>query len=465
MREVDVAIIGAGSGGLSARREVSKVTDSYLVIDGGKLGTTCARVGCMPSKVLIQVANDFHRRLSFDQEGIEGASHLSLNQETAMKHVRSLRDRFVRGVTGSMESWMKTHFIAGYATFKDLNTLIVNGEEIKAKKIIIASGSSPSVPPILSDFKDFLITTDEVFELENLPSSVAVVGLGVIGLELGQAFHRLGVDVFGIARRKSLAGISDPKLLDYTVEKFSKEMNLSFDGIQSVNAKDGKICIKSGSKEIVVDKVLITSGRSVNMEKFKLKELGVECNLQGVPLFDKNKFQVISHPHLFIAGDNTGENQILHEASDEGKIAGYNSVNEVKNFQTRTPLFVTFCDPNIAFSGKKYLELKEHKVDFEVGEVSFEGQGRSIVKLKEKGMLRIYGDKKTGKILGSEMFGPDCEHIAHLLSWVIEQGLSVNKVLSFPFYHPVIEEGLRTALRDLRDKVDEKQPILETLLK
>jgi dihydrolipoamide dehydrogenase len=130
MKKVKVAIIGAGSGGLSARREVQKKTDDYVVIDGGTLGTTCARVGCMPSKVLIQVAEDFNRRKKYEEEGISGGGELSINSSKVMTHVRKLRDRFVRGVIGGMDSWGESNFIAEYATFVDANTLQVGAERI-----------------------------------------------------------------------------------------------------------------------------------------------------------------------------------------------------------------------------------------------------------------------------------------------------------------------------------------------
>lgn len=461
MRKVKVAILGAGSGGLSARREVAKKTQDYVVIDGGKLGTTCARVGCMPSKVLIQVANDFYRRKSFDQEGIRGESHLSIDRAATMKHVRSLRDRFVRGVTGSMQAWSDDKLIRGYAKFIDKNTLEVNGEKIQAEKIVIATGSTPIVPKEFDQYTDFLITTDEIFELEDLPSSIAVIGLGVIGLELGQALHRLDIDVTGIARRKSISGITDPVLRDYVIKKFSQEMNLSFDGISAIEKQDNLLKITTGEKEILVEKVLLTPGRSINIQNIGLDKLNLDLDEKGLPSFSKTTFQLSQVENIFLAGDITGENQILHEASDEGRIAGYNCVNESKEFITRSPLLVTFCDPNIAFVGKKYQELVDSATPFEIGEVSFEGQGRSIVKLKEIGHLRVYGHKNTGEILGAELFAPEGEHLAHLLSWSISQKLTVNKVLSFPFYHPVVEEGLRTALRDLREKVDEAPPELE----
>ncbi len=460
MKEFDVAIIGAGSGGLSARREVAKVTDNYTIIDGGTLGTTCARVGCMPSKVLIQVASDFKRREKFIEEGILNSDALDIDYKMVMNHVRKLRDRFVRGVLGGMKQW-EDKFIAGYAKFIDEHTLEVNNEHIKAKKIIVATGSKPFCPDILAPYKDYLITTDEFFELETLPKSMAVIGLGVIGIELGQALHNLGVEVVGIARRKNIAGVTDPKLNDYVTDKFFKEMNLSFEGMEKVSEENGKLKIVTGGKSYFVDKVLVTAGRTINYKGLGLENLSLESNSKGVPLYHPHKFSLKSAPHIFLAGDNTGLNQILHEASDEGRIAGFNAVNSPIEFETRTPLMITFCDPNIALSGQSYQQLMDSNIDFEIGEVLFEGQGRSIVKLKEIGMLRVYGEKKTGLILGAELFAPDGEHMAHMLSWVISQQMNVNEVLALPFYHPVVQEGLRTALRDLRDKLKLENPILE----
>ncbi|MAZ49756.1 MAG: dihydrolipoyl dehydrogenase [Halobacteriovoraceae bacterium] len=458
MKKYDVVIIGAGSGGLSARREVAKKTDNYLVVDGGVLGTTCARVGCMPSKVLIQVAQDFNRRHKFSEQGIHGHESLEVNTKEVMLHVRKLRDRFVRGVLGGMQDWKETHFKSAIAEFVNPHTLRIGEETIQADKIIVATGSKPNLPPPLEGCEEFCVNTDQFFELEDLPKRWAVLGLGVIGLELGQSLHRLGLEVTGIARRQNIAGITDPELNTYVIKKFSEEMNLTFNGLKGARKSSSGLVLDLGDREIEVDKVLVTAGRYPCWDSVRGEVLGFKGQ---VPDHDPHTFQLVDHEHIFIAGDNTGEYQILHEASDEGKIAGFNAVNPLTKFRRRTPLMITFSDPNIAFSGKTYKELIDLKIDFAIGEVSFEGQGRSIVKLKENGLLRVYGDKKSGKLIGAEMMGPSCEHIAHLLSWVIDQDLTVNQVLALPFYHPVIEEGLRTALRDLRDKVEEPSPVLE----
>lgn len=462
MRSVDVAIIGAGSAGLAARREVVKKTDNYVVIDNGILGTTCARVGCMPSKVLIQVAYDFDRRKKLAQEGIYGAEKLTINYEETMQHVRNLRDRFVRSVDSGMATWVtEKSLLREKATFIDNHILQVGSNKIRAEKIIIAAGSSPTIPKIFEPFKDFLIDTNEFFELPTLPKRMAVIGLGVIGLELGQALHRLEIEVTLIGRRRVFAGLTDPELNEYVAKKFSEEMKISLDGIDKVEkVKDG-IQITSGDKKIIVDKVLVTTGRHTNLKGVGIENTSATFNESGGIVFDPHTFLVKGTQNIFVGGDATGLKNILHEASDEGRIVGHNAVNPIKPFQTRTPLMIVFTDPNIAQVGKTYSELINEKVEFGIGKVSFEGQGRSIIKLKEIGLLHIYGEILSGKILGAEIFAPNGEHLAHLLSWVISMNMTVNQVLALPFYHPVVEEGLRTALRDLRDKVNEKAPELE----
>jgi dihydrolipoamide dehydrogenase len=463
VKKYDVVIIGAGTAGLSARKEVRKHTENYLVVDDGILGTTCARVGCMPSKVLIQVANDFYRREKFPTMGIQGGEHLQIDPKAVFQHVRQLRDRFTGGVLRSMENWQKTHFKAKRATFMDANTLDLGDEKVQADKIIIATGSRPIMPRAWAPFKKYFLDTDTFFEQEVLPQKIAVIGLGVIGLELGQALHRLGFEVTGIGKGKAIGGLTDPFMQNYTCDKFSKEMNVSFDGVDEVSEKNGQLALKTQQGEVLADKVLLAMGRRPNIDNLGIENLGVVLNPQGIPEFDNNTFQVGNLP-VFIAGDVNGVRPILHEASDEGHIAGYNAMQSSPQcFRRRVSLAITFSYPNIATIGKTYQQLTDEKIEFDLGEVSFEGQGRSIVKMTEKGHLRVYGEKGTGKILGAELFGPDGEHLAHLIAWAISLNLTAGEVVRLPFYHPVVEEGLRTAMRKLASKSPAASSPLEVL--
>ncbi len=453
MKHYDVVIIGAGTSGLTARREVAKKTQNYLVVDDGPMGTTCARVGCMPSKVIIQVANDYSQTKKFPQVGISGHEHLKVDSKQVMLHVRSLRDRFVRGVKSPMHDW-QDHLNQSRAKFLGPNQLLIGNENVTADKIIVATGSSPVIPKPWLKFSEALITTDTFFELEELPKSIVVIGLGVIGIEIGQALSKLGVKTIGVNQGPAIAGISDPVLQAYVSEKLQLEFPVYFDGIELLEiTAEKKLKFKAGDQIFEVDRALVAAGRAPYIRDLGFENLKINLDAKGLPAVDRNTLKLLEAPHIFLAGDANADRPILHEAADEGLIAGYNAVNEEQCFKRRVFLGIAFSDPNIAAIGQKYQELKDKNIDFVTGEVSFEGQGRSIVKLKEQGRLHIYADKKTHKILGAELQAPDGEHLAHLLAWAISLNLTVEETIRLPFYHPVVEEGLRTALRDAHKKL------------
>jgi dihydrolipoamide dehydrogenase len=167
-----------------------------------------------------------------------------------------------------------------------------------------------------------------------------------------------------------------------------------------------------------------------------------------VPVHDSHTLRAGASA-IFIAGDASDDKPLLHEAADEGRIAGENAARfpEVAPGARRAPLGIVFTDPQIAIVGGGFAALKSHAIA--AGEVSFDDQGRSRVMLRNRGHLRVYGDPTTGRFLGAEMAGPDAEHIGHLLAWALQAKMTVAQMLEMPFYHPVVEEGLRTALRDL----------------
>ncbi len=450
-RNVDVAIIGTGSAGLFALSKVRRGTDNFVIINGGELGTTCARVGCMPSKALIQVAEDFERRQLFERHGIGGHDNLHMRIEHALEHVRNLRDIFVDKVLASSTDNLGDEFIEGYARFVAPNVLDVDGRIIRARKVIIATGSRPFIPAAWAAFGARIITTDTLFELEDLPASLAVVGLGVIGLELGQALHRLGVAVTGIDKLKIIGGLQDPVVNQTAIDILGKEFPLWLGQAAEVREEGAKLCVTCGEHSVLVDKVLASLGRVPNLENLGLENLGAPLDTRGVPLYDPHTMQIGDLP-VFIAGDVNANRAILHEAGDEGRIAGYNAVQDQPvAFQRKTPLAITFCDPNIASIGAALTELDPQQTA--IGEMRFGALGRALIMGKNKGVLRVYADKDSGLLRGAALIGPRGEHLAHLLAWCIQLGLTVFDVLRLPFYHPVIEEGLQAALNDLRGKI------------
>jgi dihydrolipoamide dehydrogenase len=447
-QRVDVAIIGAGSAGLYAMGQVKRKTDNFVLIDGGELGTTCARVGCMPSKALIQVAEDFHRRTLFKREGVEGGDGLAINGPDVLEHVQDLRDIFVDKVLSSTTDHMGDEFIAAHARFLEPDLLQVADLQIRAGSIVIATGSRPIFPDAWKAFGERILTTDEIFELEELPASLAVIGLGVIGLELGQALSRLGVEVTGIDQLQNIGQLDDPDVNSAAIRLLGKEMPLWLGHPADIEeAGDGRLRVTAGKQSVVVERVLVCIGRRPNLDTLDLDRAGITLTSEGLPDYNPNTMQIENKP-VFIAGDVTNERQLLHEAADEGRIAGINAVaDSVVAFRRKTPLSITFSDPQIVMLGKRYSELDLDSTL--VGSVDFGMLGRALIMGRNKGVLRVYADKATGRLLGACMVAPHAEHLGHLLNWCVEQNLTIQQMVRMPYYHPVIEEALQPVLRDM----------------
>lgn len=455
-RRVDVAIIGAGTAGMGAYRAARAHTDSLVLIEGGHYGTTCARVGCMPSKLLIAAADQAHSMGQGAKFGVHPGD-IRIDGQAVMARVRSERDRFVSFVLEAIEDMPSEHRLTGHARFVDAHRLIVDEQvEVTADRIILATGSRPNIPGFLKEAKDRLVVNDDIFEWQDLPASVAVFGPGIIGLELGQALSRLGVRIrmFGVGG--SVGPIREDKTLQYALRVFNREFPLDPEAdVKAVERTDKGVAVTfaDDGKEVTetFDYLLAATGRRPNLDHLDIQNADIDLDDRGTPLFNRYTLQC-GDSHIFIAGDSNNDAPLLHEAADEGRIAGNNAGRfpDVRAGLRRTPLAVVFTDPQIATVGLTIDEVNERcQGCFAVGEVSFEGQGRSRVIGKNQGLLRVYGERGSGQFMGAEMFGPTAEHIAHLLAWSVQRRLTVSEMLDMPFYHPVIEEGVRTALRDL----------------
>lgn len=454
---VDVAVIGAGTAGLAAFRAAKALGKRAVIIEGGPYGTTCARVGCMPSKLLIAAAEAAHAIGEAPGFGVH-ADNLRIDGKAVMARVRSERDRFVGFVLEGVERIPEAERLRGHARFLGATTLQIDQHTlVHAERIVIATGSHPQIPPGLRDAGKRLVINDDVFEWNDLPESVAVIGTGIIGLELGQALHRLGVRVAVFGRSARIAQLSDPKVLAVAAQTLGTELNLHQHAtILAVHDEGERVQLRyrssAGAEHVEHYRyVLAASGRVPNVRNLGLENTGLALDAHGVPLYNSTTMQC-GDSAIFIAGDANDERPLLHEAADHGRIAGDNAASfpAVHPGLRRAPLSVAFTDPQIAVVGQAFSELKG---EFAIGAVSFEDQGRSRVMRQNRGLLRVYGEIGTGRFLGAEMIAPRAEHLSHLLAWACQNRMTVQAMLDMPFYHPVIEEGVRTALRDLNEKL------------
>ncbi len=453
--DYDVAIIGAGTAGMSAYREACKYSDRVVMIDGGPLGTTCARVGCMPSKLLIAAAEARHRAEGVGLFGLR-AGPVEVDGVGVMNRVRAERDRFVGFAFDAIAAFPPGDLLREHARFVDDNRLeLSSGKQISACSIVIATGSRPVVPAGLDAAGDRLIFNDHVFDWADLPSSVAVFGTGLIGLELGQALHRLGVRTHIYGRSGGVGPLTDPVVAAYAASHFSREFPVDWTaGDTTIEHDQDAVIVRSAGGEERFDYLLAATGRKANVDDLGLENTSVVLDARGVPSYDRLSMRT-SCINIFIAGDSVVDLSLLHEAADEGRVAGENAARYPNSYRRkrRTPLTIVFTDPQMAIAGRSHADLIRDRMDFAVGEVSFEDQGRARIIGLNRGLLRVYCDRPSGLLLGAELFGPGAEHLAHLIAWSIEGRLTVAELLERPFYHPVIEEGLRTALRHLNHEL------------
>ena len=453
-RQVDVAVVGAGTAGLNARREAVEQGASVVLIESGPYGTMCARVGCMPSKLLIAAADAAFEAAHTKPFGVGIPGTPVVDGRAVLERVRRERDRFVGFVVDDTEGLPDEQRLRGRARFVGPTSLQVDDHtRVEAGAVVLATGGEPFVPEELAPVRDRLVTNDELFELPNLPESVAVVGGGIIGLELGQALHRLGVRTTLFVRSDRLGPLTDPELCEAARGAFGDELDLRLRTSFTAEPSERGVRIRwrsedGASGEDDFERVLAAAGRRPALADLELALAGVELGANGVPHYDERTGQVGNAP-IFLAGDVTAERALLHEASDEGRIAGFNAARfpDVRAHHRRTPLSIVFSDPQLAIAGRAYAELEPAAIA--IGHVDYGDQGRARVMGKGRGLVRIYGERASGRLLGAELFGPRVEHMAHLLAWAIQLGATVDRALQLPFYHPVLEEGIRTALRRL----------------
>lgn len=413
----------------------------------------------MPSKLLIAAAEAAHHARRAGEFGLH-LEGLRVDGAAVMRRVRQERDRFAGAVVRDTEALPGKNRLCGQARFLDAETLEVvplEGDDppvsVKFTAVVLATGSSPMVPPAFDDVRQRVLTSQSIFELEDLPRSLAVVGTGVVGLELGQAVARLGSDVTFLDRSEHPGPFTDPEVLACVHQVLPRELrlNMSSDVVAAREEGDGvRIDWRSSDgreDSQVFEAVLVAAGRPPNLSALNLAATGLPLDDKGMPPWNRQTGQCGELP-IFLAGDANGHKPLLHEAGDEGRISGGNAAAwpNVEEHSRRAGLTVLFCDPQMAMAGTAYSQLDD---DVSIGQATFDDQGRARVMAVNRGIIRVYARRRDCVLVGAEMFGPRMEHMAHLLAWAIQEQTPVQHLLQMPVYHPTLEEGMRSALRDL----------------
>ena len=463
LHTVDVAVIGAGTAGLGAQRAARRAGRSALLIDRGPLGTTCARVGCMPSKLLIAAGEAAHAIEAAALFGVH-AGPPRIDGPAVLARVQRERDRFVSFVLADCEALAaRGELIAGEARVIAPDLLQVgDSAQVRFRGLVVATGTVPTIPGAYAALpRELLLTNDSVFELSELPTSVLVVGAGAIGLELGQALHRLGVRVTIVGNRGVVGPLQDDAVKASALAALRRELEIDPQYVLEDIRPGGEgvtmryRCDDNTVRTGTWARVLVAAGRRPVLGGLGLEHAGVEFDRHGVPVgFHAQTLRIAGTP-VFLAGDVSGLRPLLHEASDEGHIAGENAArlpDGVEAKPRRCKLSVVFTEPQLVVVGDGSVDTRGDTHAY--GEVDWGRQGRARVLGKNVGLTRVYARRSDRVLSGAEMAGPGAEHMGHLVAWAVQQGLTVERALEMPFYHPVLEEGLRTALRELKAALD-----------
>jgi dihydrolipoamide dehydrogenase len=443
----DVAVIGAGTAGLAAERSARAAGATTLLIDDRFAGTTCALVGCMPSKLLIAAAASAYGVARAGVFGVVVPQH-HVDCPAVLRRVRAERDAFVTATRKSISTLPDEVRVQARATFESATTLrLDDGRRVTAKAVVIATGSRPLVPETYAPLGDLVFTNETVFELADLPKTLAVIGAGPLGLELAQAMARLGVAVTLLDKGETLCALKDATVEASLRGVIERDMAVHV-GVEVTAARDGDSAVLrwlgASAGEGRFDRVLVATGRPPNLDGLGLETTGLGLDEHGVPEFDRGTMQCGTAP-IFLAGDADADAPVLHEASDEGAIAGANAASwpKVTREERCVPFAITFTDPPVAVIGATADD------DSVIGCASFEDQGRAKIEARAEGVVRLYAARPDGRLTGAAMVGPGMDHLGHLIAWAVQRGETATRLLEMPFYHPTLEEGLKTALREI----------------
>lgn len=442
----DVAVIGAGTAGVNAFHELRRAGCAALLVDHGPLGTTCARVGCMPSKAALHAGHAWAAVRSV----LGTALPADAAPDALWRHAIATRDKLAAGAAQRTRTGVGDALVMGTARFAGPDTLDVGGQRIRARAFVVATGSRPVLPDGLAALGTRVLTTDSVFDLPALPRSIGILGLGAIGLELGLAFSRLGVDVIAGDLRTTIAGIADPVVAARARLRFGSELTMWLGQPLEAHAAGSGVTLRNAEHAADVDVVLAALGRRPNMEGLALAEAGVPLDQRGQPVFDAATLRA-GQSAVFFAGDVNPDRPLMHEAADEGVIAARGALALLGHADApppprRVPLAIVFSDPDVASVGLSFDRLDPEQVV--IGAAEGSGNGRSRILGAEDNLVRLYAARDTGRVLGASLLATHGEHLAHLLAWAVQRGDTVQDLLGLPYYHPSIEEMLQSALKD-----------------
>ena len=462
MEKYDVAVIGSGPGGYVAAIRCAQLGMKTALIENyNTLGGTCLNVGCIPSKTLLDSSEHFHNAAhSFADHGIE-INTPKVNLPQMMKRKAQVVEQTCGGIDFLMKK-NKIDVIQGWASFADATHINIAKEDgdiqIEAAKTIIATGSKPSSLPFISIDKERVITSTEALNLTEVPKRLIVIGGGVIGLELGSVYGRLGSEVTVVEYADALISSMD-KALGKELRKVLKK-DLKFDinlncGVTSVERKGDEVVVKANNKKgeeevFTADYCLVSVGRSAFTDKLGLENAGVKVDDRG--RVDVNEHLQTSVSNIFAIGDVVRGAMLAHKAEEEGVFVAEFMAGEKPHLNYDLIPGVVYTWPEVAAVGKTEEQLKAEGTKYKAGSFPFKASGRARASSDTDGFVKVLADANTDEILGVHMIGPRAADMIAEAVVAMEYRASAEDIARICHAHPTFTEAFKEAALDATDK-------------
>ena len=451
MEKFDVIVIGSGPGGYVCYIKLAQLGLKVGCIEGRKkLGGTCLNVGCIPSKALLHASHSFHETAhNFSKMGINvGETNVNWNQMIAYKN--SMIEENTKGIEYLFKK-NNVRLIEGWAKFQDQETITVGENTYKSKNFVIATGSeSTTINDIEVDEKTIVSSTGAL-ELKGIPKSMIIVGAGVIGLEMGSIYSRLGTKVEVIEYFENILNGMD-KDISKNFKSILQKQGLKFhlrSSVESVVSKNKKGIVTflnqiSNEKiELSADIVLIATGRKPFTDGLNIEKLNIQINSKG-QIKTNSKWQT-SASNIYAIGDVVSGPMLAHKAEDEGIAVAEIIAGQAGHVNFDVIPNVVYTNPEVASVGKTETELTEAGIKFKSGKFSFMGNGRAKTVFSSSGFVKIIVDAKTDRILGVHIIGPSAGDLIHEVCVAMEFGASSEDLARTCHAHPTFSEAVREA--------------------
>lgn len=443
--DYDIGVLGGGAAGLTVASGASQFGAKTLLIEKEKaLGGDCLHYGCVPSKTLIKTAHVYHMMRNARKYGLPDIEIKTVDYRDVAERIRSVIDAIQKHDSEERFCSLGVKVEFGNAEFTDEHSIRLHGKNYSAKKWVIATGSSPSVPLIDGIDKTPYITNKEIFSLDSLPESMIVIGAGPIAIEMAQAFCRLGTKVVVVQRSGQILSKEDRGMADTVMDVLGREgvtfrLNAGLVSMRDLGSeKEVVISRKDGDMESLrAGKVLVALGRQVNVDGLGLEGISLEFDKKGIAVDNRLR---TSHKHIYAAGDVTGAYQFTHAAGYEGGVALSNAVLHLPKKADYTYMpWCTYSDPELASIGMNEKRAGEAGIEYSVWTEEFSANDRSLAEGEETGRIKMILDNK-GRPLGIQILGPQAGEL--LSEWVaiLNGGVKLSALASAVHPYPTLGE-------------------------